>query len=59
MPRSATGEMQIEVSLPPELVWRVERAPFYPSFGRELERAVLVGEGPGFAQAVTRIARVG
>ncbi|MBW2497122.1 MAG: heparinase II/III family protein [Deltaproteobacteria bacterium] len=57
--RSAFAEMQIEVSLPPELAWRVEQAPFYPSFGCEVERAVLVGEGPGFSQAVTRIARVG
>jgi uncharacterized heparinase superfamily protein len=54
----ARGEMRIEVSLPPELEWRVERAPFYPSFGRELERAVLVGEGPGFTQATTRILRI-
>jgi hypothetical protein len=49
--RSPAGE--VEVSLPGELAWRVDRAAYYPSFGREVERDVLVGEGPPFREART------
>lgn len=35
----------LRVALPETLGWRIERAPYYPEFGREEERSVLVGEG--------------
>jgi uncharacterized heparinase superfamily protein len=49
IPLRAGGALHI--SLPPALAWRVERAPYFPEFGREVERAVLVGEGANVALA--------
>ena len=34
----------LAIELPENAQWRVERAPYYPEFGCERERAVLVGE---------------
>jgi uncharacterized heparinase superfamily protein len=36
---------RVRVTLPPGLEWRIEQAPWYPEFGREESRPVLVGEG--------------
>jgi uncharacterized heparinase superfamily protein len=49
---------RVELELPIELAWRLGRAPYYPSFGRELERDVLIGEGAGFDRATLRIGLV-
>ncbi len=53
-PRTA-GPSRVELTLFEGLVWRIEQGPYYPSFGREVERAILIGEGPPFAEARTRI----
>jgi hypothetical protein len=37
------------------LRWRVERAPYFPEFGRQLERAALVGEGESFREGSWRL----
>jgi hypothetical protein len=50
---SASG--QVEIELADALEWRIERAPYYPSFGRELQRAVLIGEGAALDGIDTRI----
>ena len=47
------------IELPAELRWCVERGPYYPAFGRELERSILVGSGSSLTRGVTRIERVG
>jgi hypothetical protein len=44
----------VEIELPDVLDWRLERAPYYPSFGREVERSVLVGIGSRCVGALTR-----
>jgi uncharacterized heparinase superfamily protein len=44
----------LRIALPESLAWRVARAPYYPTFGREEERAVLVGEGRELARAEWR-----
>jgi len=43
-----SGGPILRIDLPEGLRWRVERAPYFPEFGRRLERACLVGEGEGF-----------
>ena len=45
---------QFEIELPDALVWRIERGPYFPSFGVEVERDLLVGEGAPFSEAVMR-----
>lgn len=37
--------VRLSVDLPPVLSWRVEPQPYFPEFGREIERPCLVGEG--------------
>jgi len=46
----------LRVELPAELTWRVERGPYYPRFGEEQSRAVLVGGADGFESGVWRFA---
>jgi uncharacterized heparinase superfamily protein len=45
----------VSVDLPAEARWRVERGPFFPQFGRQLDRAVLVGEAECLGQATWRL----
>jgi uncharacterized heparinase superfamily protein len=45
----------LRVALPETLAWRIARAPYYPAFGREEERAVLVGEGAQLTRADWRL----
>jgi hypothetical protein len=49
---------EIRIDLPGELEWRVELGPFFPGFGREIERPILVGRGRVLQAGVTRIRRV-
>lgn len=42
------GGRALRVELPAGLSWRVERGPYYPRFGEEHSRAVLVGEAGAF-----------
>lgn len=37
---------RLALALPGGLAWRLERGPYYPAFGREVERAVLRGSAP-------------
>jgi hypothetical protein len=53
IPLPAGGALLIE--LPEALAWRIERAPYYPEFGREQTRAVLVGEATNLARANWRL----
>lgn len=46
---------RIELELSDEFVWHVERGPYFPSFGREIERDLLVGEATGPGRATLRI----
>lgn len=48
------GPLRIE--LPETARWRIERAPYFPEFGLEIERAMLVGEAQQLAEARWRIA---
>ncbi len=50
------GGLRLWIELPPELDWRVERTPYLPEFGSELQRACLVGESSAFRSARYRIA---
>jgi uncharacterized heparinase superfamily protein len=52
IPLRAGGALRI--TLPESFAWHVARAPYYPTFGREEERAVLVGEGANVARAEWR-----
>jgi len=54
IPLRAGGALHI--ALPETLAWRIARAPYYPEFGREEERAVLVGEGTNVVRAEWRFA---
>lgn len=38
------GGRALDITLPEAFAWRLERAPYYPEFGREETRAVLIGE---------------
>lgn len=49
------SERRIRLDLPSEFAWEVESAPSYPSFGREIERPVLVGRADGPVEATIRI----
>ncbi|MAG33635.1 MAG: hypothetical protein CL908_22380 [Deltaproteobacteria bacterium] len=44
----------VTIELPEGFTWSLEQGPYYPSFGREEERFVLVGVGEGCREAVTR-----
>jgi hypothetical protein len=39
---------RLHLALPDGLAWRLERAPYFPSFGREEERPVLRGHAPAW-----------
>ena len=52
-------DLAIEIELPAAFVWRMEQGAYYPSFGREQGRPVLVGIGRACAGARTRFRRVG
>ena len=41
----------LRIALPETLAWRIGRAPYYPEFGREQTRAVLIGEGTQITHA--------
>ncbi len=47
---------ELRITLPSEVRWRIERAPYYPEFGRRLERACLVGEAEAFRSGCWRFA---
>jgi uncharacterized heparinase superfamily protein len=51
----STVAQRIELELPTALEWNVERGPYYPSFGREVERDLIVGRATGFQRSVLRI----
>jgi hypothetical protein len=51
----STVAQRIELELPTALEWNVERGPYYPSFGREVERDLIVGQATGFQRSVLRI----
>ncbi|MCZ6782413.1 MAG: alginate lyase family protein, partial [Proteobacteria bacterium] len=46
---SLAGGVRLRIALPEGLAWRVERAPYFPEFGRQVERACLVAEAPAGA----------
>ena len=48
------GGRTLRIDLPTGLAWRLERAPYYPRFGVEVERAVLVGEAGEFESGTWR-----
>lgn len=52
------GPSRVELALFEGLAWRIEQGPYYPSFGREVDRAILIGEGSPFVEARTRIVPV-
>ncbi len=52
------ADVVIEIELPAAFAWRVESAPWFPGFGREQARPVLVGVAPSCAVATTRLRRV-
>jgi hypothetical protein len=45
----------VEIELANVFEWALERQPYYPTFGCEVERFVLVGVGPRCQEAITRI----
>ena len=45
---------ELRVDLPGPAQWRIERRPYYPEFGQEIQRACLVGEAPAFASGTWR-----
>jgi len=45
----------VEIELSDALQWILERQPYYPTFGCEVERFVLVGTGPRFDEVITRM----
>lgn len=47
----------LRIALPGGATWRIERAEYYPEFGRSVERAVLVGDAAGEGPFVWRFAR--
>ena len=48
----------VQIDLPKELDWKIERAPFYPTFHREIERDVLVGRGQTPLDCTIRFKRI-
>lgn len=52
-------DLAIEIELPAAFTWHLEQAESFPTFGRSLERPVLVGVAPRCAAARTRFGRIG
>jgi uncharacterized heparinase superfamily protein len=48
------GGCDLDLELPAGVAWRVAEAPYFPEFGRALERPVLVGEAGGFRAGTWR-----
>ena len=53
-----SGPLVVQIDLPKELDWAIERAPFYPTFHEEVERDVLVGRGQTPLGCVIRFKRI-
>lgn len=53
-----SGPLVVQIDLPKELDWAIERAPFYPTFHEEVERDVLVGRGQTPLDCVIRFKRI-
>jgi len=51
--------LRVEIDLPEAFEWSVERGAYYPTFGVEIERAVIVGHSSGCDEATIRFRRVG
>lgn len=51
--------LAVEIELPAAFAWRLARGAYYPGFGREIERPVLIGIGRACAGARTCFRRVG
>ncbi len=53
---TSPGNARLRIDLPrsPGLRWRTERTPYFPEFGRQRDRACLVGEASRFRSAVWR-----
>jgi hypothetical protein len=49
------SDHRVRLDLPREFAWKIESAPSYPSFGREVERPVLIGRADGPVEATIRI----
>jgi uncharacterized heparinase superfamily protein len=45
---------RVEVSLPASADWKIERAPYFPEFGRSLERDCLIGRADALGAATWR-----
>ena len=52
MPLAEGGRLRVVLPSPAD--WRIERTPFYPEFGREVERACLVGQTEAFESGTWR-----
>jgi hypothetical protein len=52
---SDRGSSCVVVELPDAFEWVLERQPYFPTFGCEVERFVLVGVGPSCDEAITRV----
>jgi uncharacterized heparinase superfamily protein len=48
------GGLGLEIALPAGVSWRVAEAPYFPEFGRSLERRVLVGDAEDFRAGTWR-----
>jgi hypothetical protein len=48
------GGRGVELALPDGVAWRVAEAPYFPEFGRSLERPVLVGDADAFRAGIWR-----
>jgi len=48
------GGLGLELALPDGVSWRVAEAPYFPEFGRSLERPVLVGDADSFRAGTWR-----
>ncbi len=51
---SLPGGGRLRVALPVAADWRIERAPYYPEFGSETDRACLVGDAERFESGTWR-----
>jgi hypothetical protein len=49
------GGPALRLELPAGVAWRLERMPYYPEFGRALERDCLVGEAPRLEPVTWRL----
>jgi uncharacterized heparinase superfamily protein len=45
---ASEGRAGLEISLPDGLDWRIEKAPYFPEFGRSVERSLIVGTADWF-----------